>query len=74
MGRGCSLALAEFSVEARMEGVLPPHSEPHGQFSGWTPSVQHTGTSQNAPDWTLSPAQAPSTIPAGREGCPLPRP
>lgn len=29
-----------------MEGVLPPHFEPPGQFSGWTPSVQHTGKSE----------------------------
>lgn len=68
------MELAEFSVESRMEGVLPPHSKPHGQFSGRTPSVQHTGKSQNALDWTLSPAQAPSSIPVGGEGCPLPRP
>ncbi|KAM7332785.1 hypothetical protein ACRRTK_009493 [Alexandromys fortis] len=58
-----------------MEGVLPPPPpRTAGQFSGRTPSVQHTGKSQNALDWTLSPAQAPSSIPAGREGCPLPRP
>lgn len=43
---GMLLGASLSQLRSRMEGVLPPYSEPHGQFLGWTPSVQHTGKSE----------------------------
>lgn len=75
-GDGCSLELTEVSVSPEWRVCCHPTLNRTGSSRAGSPSVQHTGKSQNALDWTLSPAQAPSTIPrrTGLEGCPLPRP
>lgn len=74
VGKGCSLELAEFSLSPEWRVFCHPIlNRPGSSRAG--PPLYSTQESQNALDWTPSPAQAPSSTPAGRKGCcPLPRP
>lgn len=73
--RGCSLELAELSMTPEWRVFYHPTLNRTGSSRAgplWTTHRKKVRTLWTG--WTHVLAQAPSSIPAGREDCPLPRP